>query len=159
DEILQRRLSRIILEGPEELLTETRNSQTGIFTMSLALLRVLEQLFPQLKPSLCAGLSLGEYTALTASGYLSFSDCLKLVQLRGQYMNDACVATQGTMAVVLGLDSEAIEQMVQSLNLPQDLWVANFNCPGQIVLSGTAKGIAAATLAAKEKGAKRVLPL
>ena len=74
-------------------------------------------------------------------------------------MNDACEATIGAMAVVLGLDGPLVEQIVQELNLPQDLWVANFNCPGQVVLSGTLKGIEAGSAAVKAKGAKRVLPL
>lgn len=159
DDILQRKLSKIILEGPETLLTETRNSQTAIFVISAALLRVVQNQFPFLAASVCAGLSLGEYTALFASNRLSFTDCLSLVQHRGQYMNDACETTKGTMAVVLGLSAEDIETMVKEINLPNDLWAANFNCPGQVVISGTQKGIEAGTIAAKAKGAKRVLPL
>lgn len=159
DEILGRNLSKIVREGPEELLTETRNSQTGIYVTSIALLRVLQQLFPSLQPSFCAGLSLGEYTALHATGRLSFAECLSLVQHRGQYMNEACEATRGTMAVVLGLDAEQVEAVVKEVNLPNELWVANFNCPGQVVISGTLKGIEVGSAAAKSKGAKRVLPL
>lgn len=159
DDILGRNLSKIILEGPAELLTETRNSQTGIYVASIAILRTLQRLFPRLKPVVCAGLSLGEYTALTASGRLRFADGLPLVQKRGEFMNDACLATQGTMAVVLGLSGEAVEKVVAQVNMPNDLWAANFNCPGQVVISGTVKGIAAGTEAAKAAGAKRVLPL
>lgn len=159
DEILKRNLSKIILEGPQDTLTETRNSQTGIFVTSIAILRVLHQLFPKLVPSFCAGLSLGEYTALCASERTSFADCLTLVQHRGQYMNDACEKTAGTMAVVLGLDAGAVEALVKEVNMPNDLWVANFNCPGQVVISGTLKGIEVGTAAATAKGAKRVLPL
>lgn len=159
DDILGRNLSKIILEGPAELLTETRNSQTGIYVASIAILRTLQRLFPRLKPVVCAGLSLGEYTALTASGRLDFVDGLPLVQKRGEFMNDACLATQGTMAVVLGLSGEAVEKVVAQVNMPNDLWAANFNCPGQVVISGTVKGIAAGTEAAKAAGAKRVLPL
>jgi [acyl-carrier-protein] S-malonyltransferase len=159
DDILERNLSKIILEGPEETLTETRNSQTGIYVASIAIWRVLQQLFPHLTPQICAGLSLGEYTALTVSGRLPFDACLRLVQQRGQYMNDACETTKGTMAVVLGLDGETVEKMVKEVGLPHDLWSANFNCPGQVVISGTLKGIEAGIQAAKAKGAKRVLPL
>lgn len=159
DDILGRKLSSIILEGPDDVLTETKNSQTGIYVTSMALLRVLQSLFPTLKPSVCSGLSLGEYTAATASGRLSFADCLPLVQYRGQFMNDACEATKGTMAVVLGLEGDVVEQMVQEVNMPHDLWAANFNCPGQVVISGTLQGIEAGSAAAKAKGAKRVLPL
>lgn len=159
DEVLQRNLTKIVKEGPEDLLTETRNSQTGIFVTSVALLRVLQQLFPNLAAHHCAGLSLGEYTALHASQRLNFSDTLKIVQLRGQYMNDACEANRGTMAVVLGLNADEVEATVNEVKLPNDIWVANYNCPGQIVISGTLKGIEAATAALQAKGAKRVLPL
>lgn len=159
DDILHRKLSKVIFEGPEPLLTETKNSQTGIYVTSIALLRVIHSLYPHLVPSVCAGLSLGEYTALTASGRIDFKTCLPLVQYRGQYMNDACEATPGSMAVVLGLSAQAVEEMVKEINLPNDLWAANFNCPGQVVISGTKKGIEVGSTAAKEKGAKRVLPL
>lgn len=159
DELLGRKLSDIVFQGPETLLTETRNSQLGIYASSLAILRTLKQLFPELEPAVCAGLSLGEYTALTASGKLFFKEGLALVDKRAQFMNDACEATKGTMAVVLGLDAAEVEQVVAEVNLPNDLWAANFNCPGQVVISGTLKGIEAGTNAAKAKGAKRVLPL
>lgn len=159
DDILGRKISKIILEGPEALLTETRNSQTGIFIVSVALLRVLQDQSPHFKPEVCAGLSLGEYTALHASGRLSFAECLKLVQYRGECMNDACEKMKGTMAVVLGLDAETVEAVVKELRLPHDLWAANFNCPGQVVISGTEKGIEAGKEALLAKGAKRVLPL
>lgn len=159
DDLLGRDLSKIIFDGPEDLLTETRNSQVGIYIASMAILRTVQSLFSQLVPDICAGLSLGEYTALTASGRLEFADGLPLVQHRGQFMNDACLATKGTMAVILGLDAQTVEALVKEVNLPNDLWAANFNCPGQIVISGTLKGIEAGSLAAKAKGAKRVLPL
>jgi len=159
DEILGRKISDIILNGPEKTLTETRNSQTGIYVASLAMLRVIQKLFPNLKPSVTAGLSLGEYTALTASDRLPFKPGLNLVQNRGQFMNDACEANKGTMAVIIGLEGPVVEQLVREVNLPNDLWAANFNCPGQVVLSGTVKGIQVGTDAAKAKGAKMVIPL
>lgn len=159
NDLLKKDLTSIVLDGPQDVLTETCNSQAGIYVASLAILRTIQKQFPDLKPAFCAGLSLGEYTAVTAAGYLSFAEGLPLVQNRGQFMNDACVKYPGTMAVVLGLDGPAVEQMVKEVNLPQDLWAANFNCPGQVVISGTLKGIAAGTEAAKAKGAKRVMPL
>lgn len=159
DDHLGKNLSAIVFNGPEALLTETKNSQLGIYVASLAILRTALTLFPELTPSVSAGLSLGEYTALTASQRLAFADGIRLVGHRGQYMNDACEKSKGTMAVVLGLDGDVVEQLVQEVNLPNDLWAANFNCPGQVVLSGTLKGIEAGTIAAKAKGAKRVLPL
>lgn len=159
DDLLQRKLSQIVFQGPDALLTETKNSQSGIYTTSIALMRAIRLQFPLLQPSVCAGLSLGEYTALTASLRLPFNSCLPLVQARGELMNQACESIQGSMAVVMGLDAEVVENMVKEISLPYDLWVANFNCPGQVVLSGTLKGIQAGTEAAKAKGAKRVLPL
>lgn len=159
DEILGQKLSDIILEGPADVLKQTKNSQAGIFVMSSAVLRVIKKEFPHLEPLFCAGLSLGEYTALYASGHISFEECLKLVQFRGQYMNDACEATEGTMSVVLGLTAEDVESVVEELNIPQELTAANFNCPGQVVISGTARGIEAGVKALMEKGAKRVLPI
>lgn len=159
DEILGRALSTTIFEGPTETLTETRNSQTGIYLTSMAILRVLQKQFPAIQPTVCAGLSLGEYTALTASGRISFESCLPLVQFRGEAMNAACEATQGMMAVLLGLSAEDVEALVKEQNLPNDLWVANFNCPGQTVISGTLKGVNAGMAAAKERGAKRAIPL
>jgi len=159
DEILNRALSKVIFEGPVEVLTETRNSQTGIYLTSMAILKVLQSQFPELKPAMCAGLSLGEYTALTACGYLDFATCLSLVQFRGDVMNEACETTQGTMAALFGLTADEVETLVQKLNLPKDLWVANFNCPGQTVISGTLKGIEAGITAAKKQGAKRAIPL
>lgn len=158
DDLLKRPLSAAIFNGPEEELTLTKNSQTGIFVASTAILRVVRELY-DLQPFACAGLSLGEYTALTAGEWLPFRHALPLVQHRGDFMHAACEETKGAMAVVMGLGNEVVEEMVKKINLPQDLWVANFNCPGQIVLSGTAKGIEAGSIAAKELGAKRVLPL
>ena len=159
DDLLKRNLSKIIWEGPLETLTETQNSQAGIFVTSMAILAVLRELFPSLKPAFCAGLSLGEYSALSASGKLSFQETLLLVDKRGRYMNEACEAEKGTMAVVMGMESESVEKMVAEIDLPNDLFVANLNCPGQVVISGTEKGIEAAIKVAKDKGAKRVLPL
>ena len=159
DEILKRDLSRIVLEGPIDELVQTRNSQTGIFVTSYALLRVLYGQFPGLIPSMCAGLSLGEYTALTATKRLSFAEALPVVQARGEYMNAACLAKEGTMAAIFGLSDTQVETLVEELNLPQDLWVANFNCPGQTVISGTLKGVHAGIEAAKKKGGVKVIPL
>ncbi len=159
DSLLQRDLSKIVFEGSLELLTETRNSQPGIYVTSLALMRVLQKEFPSLRPSVCAGLSLGEYTALTASGRLSFQTCLPLVQIRSESMNEACEKVKGTMAALFGLSAGEVEELVRALQLPNDLWTANFNCPGQTVISGTLKGVEAGIEAAKARGAKRIIPL
>lgn len=156
DDLLGMHLSQIIFEGPEDSLTQTRHSQLAIFVTSMAILRAIQQQLPHLKPSVCAGLSLGEYTALCASNRLSFRDTLFLVQERARLMQEACVKVPGTMAAVLGLDSLSIESTINGL---KEVWVANFNAPGQTVISGTKEGIERAALALKERGAKRVIPL
>lgn len=159
DDLLKRKLTDIIFKGSEAELTETKNSQPAIFVTSIAMLRVLEDLFKGISPIACAGLSLGEYTALTASRKLSFKESAPLVQARGQFMHEACEALRGAMSVILGLEDEQVEAVVAELNMPHDLWCANFNCPGQVVISGTLKGVEAGTKALLAKGAKKVIPL
>lgn len=156
DEILGRHLSKIIFEGPNELLTETLNAQLAIFVTSVAILRVIQQERPDLKPSICSGLSLGEYTALYASGRLDFKETLLLVRERARLMNEACENTKGTMAAVLGLSASETKDAVKDLRA---VWLANFNAPGQTVISGTIEGVENASKVLKEKGARRVIPL
>ncbi len=156
DEILGDYFSNIIFEGPVDLLTLTKNAQVAIFITSMAILRALEQERPDLKPSVCAGLSLGEYTALCASKRLGFKETLLLVQKRAQFMNEACEKNEGTMAAVLGLDSADIEDVLKDL---EGVWIANYNAPGQTVISGTKAGLDRAAPFLKKRGAKRVIPL
>lgn len=151
DDLLGRHLSRLIFEGSESELTQTRNSQLAIFVTSLALFRVLGQ-----RPTVAAGLSLGEYTALVASERLELREALPLVRVRGELMHEACERTPGTMAAVLGMEGADVEDGVRGL---RGVWVANYNCPGQVVISGTKEGVEAASLQLKEQGAKRVIPL
>lgn len=151
DDILKENLTKIIFEGPEALLTQTKNSQLGIFVVSMAMLHNVP-----LKPDVCSGLSLGEYSALAASHRLGFKETLLLVRERAILMNAACEKTSGTMAAVLGLDAAGIEAAVKGLN---GVWVANYNAPGQTVISGTKEGIELAASVLKEHGAKRVIPL
>lgn len=158
DNLLQVPISSIILQGPEATLTETKNSQVAIYVASTAILRVIQELY-EIKPFVCAGLSLGEYTALTAAGWLPFLQALPIVHYRGQFMDEACVFNKGTMAVIMGLDTHIVEEIIQEVNLPNDLWVANFNCSGQVVISGTIRGVEAGIAAAKKHNAKRILPL
>ncbi len=153
DEILGRPLSKLIFEGPEEELTKTENSQPAIFVMSLAVLAVLD-----IKPDVVAGLSLGEYTALVASGRLSFEEGLQLVQFRANAMQEACEKGLGTMAAIVGLNPEQVDHLVAELNHPE-LWVANYNCPGQTVISGSSDGVEKGMEALKAAGARRALPL
>jgi [acyl-carrier-protein] S-malonyltransferase len=150
DDLLKENLSKIIFDGPESELTKTKYSQCAIFVVSAAILRAM----PEMKPAVCAGLSLGEYTALWASGRLSFEETLLLIQKRAQFMNDACENVSGTMAAVLGMAD--VESALQGI---PGVWVANYNCPGQIVISGTKEGVAIASEQLRAKGAKRIIPL
>jgi [acyl-carrier-protein] S-malonyltransferase len=151
--------SKLIFEGPSEELIQTKYSQLAIYITSVAILRVVLAEFPNLKPAVCAGLSLGEYTALTAAGKLRFIDGLDLVRTRGTAMQSSCEETQGSMQVVLGMSEEAVESVINSLNPPHPVWVANLNCPGQVVIAGSIDALGLAGAQLKEKGAKRVLPL
>src|SRR5579872_4113797 len=156
DDLLSEKFSDLIFSGSSSELTLTKNSQLAIYITSVALLRTLLQQFSSLRPDVAAGLSLGEYTALTASGKLAFADCLPLVKARGAYMHQACALTTGSMQVVLGLEEEKV---IEALRDVKQVWVANINCPGQIVIAGTLTGLEAATIALKAQGAKRLLPL
>jgi [acyl-carrier-protein] S-malonyltransferase len=159
DHFLNRPFSKLIFEGPLAELTLTKNSQIAIYISSIAILRVVQEQFPELKPVVCAGLSLGEYTALTAAGKIDFLDCLDLVSTRAEAMHRSCEETKGTMQVVLGMTEESVEAVISELNPPHPVWVANLNCPGQIVIAGSLEAIALAADLLKQKGAKRVLPL
>lgn len=149
-------LSKLIFDGPENELILTKNSQIAIYVMSIALWRVVKEELPDIQPGVTAGLSLGEYTALTVSGRLSFQEGIDLVKARGEYMYEAGVKSPGTMAVALGMKPEEVSEIVNPID---GVWVANLNCPGQVVISGTIEGVKKASALLKEKGAKRVLPL
>ena len=148
DAVLGRSLSSVILEGPEEELTKTANCQPALFMHGLALLEVLQEQVPSLQPVAAAGLSLGEMTAHTAAGTFGFEDGLRLVAKRGAFMDEACGATDGAMAAMIGGEVEAVCKLATDC----DVEVANFNAPGQIVLSGASPGIDQAVALAKERG-------
>ena len=155
DEILGFRLSTLMFEGPEEQLTATANAQPAIFTASLATLRCLPL------PSdigFVAGHSVGEYSALVAAGALSFEDGLRLVGERGRLMHEAGTAVPGGMLAVMGLDDAAIDEACASV-APLIACAANYNAPGQTIVSGEEAGLAAAEPALKDRGAKRILRL
>lgn len=158
DEILKENLSKLIFNGPEEELNQTKNSQVAIYVASMAIFRVVKELF-EIEPAVCAGLSLGEYSALTAANWIDFKSTISVVRERGLLMNQACLDYPGAMSVLMGLAIPDALSLIQKVNLPNDLWLANFNCPGQIIMSGTLKGIEAGERVAKEMGAKRVLRL
>ena len=166
-EILGVDLRPILRDGPQEELNSTRISQPAIFLHSMAVLRVLAKLwnvprpFCQGVPAFAtAGLSLGEYSALVFAGSLDFEDALGIVKLRGEYMQEACIATKGTMASVLGLLAEAVEKVVGECRAAGcRVGVANYNSPDQTVISGTVEAVADATARLVEAGARRVIPL
>jgi len=159
EDILSWRISDLIFNGPLESLTQTKNSQLAIFVNSIAILRTVTQQIPNLAPYVCAGLSLGEYSALCAANIIDFETALKLVRDRAYFMNDACEKTKGTMAAVLGLTDLQVEDIVSPISLEHQVWVANYNCPNQTVISGSSDGVKYAGDLLKERGAKRVLPL
>jgi [acyl-carrier-protein] S-malonyltransferase len=148
-------LAAICFGGPEADLTKTENAQPGIFLVSWVCFELLKEQAPNLKFDATAGLSLGEFTALTAAGALSFEDGLRVVRQRGKFMQEACDVTQGGMAAVIGLD----EAPTREVCAQADVVLANLNCPGQLVISGEAEKIATACELAKAKGARRAIPL
>lgn len=155
NDVLGYDLTKICFAGPEADLTATENAQPGIYLVSWVAMQLLKEQVPGLTFDATAGLSLGEFTALAAAGAMSFEDGLETVFLRGRYMQEACDATEGGMAAIIGLDADATQEVCDATGTN----VANLNCPGQIVISGPADKINAACDAAKEKGAKRALPL
>ncbi|HET6872696.1 MAG TPA: ACP S-malonyltransferase, partial [Sporolactobacillaceae bacterium] len=151
-------LSKIIKEGPDETLTLTENAQPAILTASMAPLSQLQK--AGIQPDYVAGHSLGEYSALVASGALSFEDAVYAVRNRGLFMEEAVPAGEGAMAAILGLDAEPLEKVCQDVTAEGDLvQIANLNSPGQIAISGTKAGVEKASALAKEAGAKRAIPL
>jgi len=152
DQLLDYSLSDIIFNGPKEKLDLTKNSQLAIFVNSIAILKALEEKYPHLIFNVCAGLSLGEYTAIFAAKKLGFEELVFLIQKRAQHMDEACRLNQGAMAAVIGMDLEDIERAIKDI---EDLWIANINTPKQIVISGKKSSIGEAKILLKEK-AKRV---
>ena len=148
-------LAAICFGGPETELTKTENAQPGIFLVSWVAFQILKEQIPGLAFHATAGLSLGEFTALTAAGAMSFEDGLKVVRQRGRFMQEACEVTEGGMAALIGIEEAAAREVCDQA----DVVLANLNCPGQIVISGAADKIATACDLAKGKGAKRALPL
>ena len=152
--ILKFKITDIMFEGTEDDLRQTKVTQPAIFLHSVILATMLEDF----DPSMVAGHSLGEFSALVANKVLSFEDGLRLVSKRAMAMQKACEIQPGTMAAVLGLDDRVIEDVCASV---KDAVVvpANYNCPGQLVISGSTEGVALASDKLREAGAKRVVPL
>ncbi len=153
--LANRDIGALLLDASAEELKDTRNAQLTTFVLSLMVLDAVERL--GIEPSYCAGHSLGEYTALTATGALGFDDGVHLVVERAAAMHDAGLQSPGVMSAVLGLDDEDVE--IACRRADSDVWVANFNAPGQVVIAGSPQGVAAASIHAKQLGAKRVMVL
>ena len=151
-------LKDITLNGPEAELNKTEVTQPAILTAAVAAYRVLEA--KGFKPEAVAGHSLGEYSALVAAGVISFADAVKLVRLRGKAMQEAVPAGVGAMAAVLGLEDQVIVDVCNEVSTEDDkVWAANFNTPGQVVISGNKSAVDRALEQFTAKGAKRVVPL
>ncbi len=152
-------LKAVTLNGPESELNKTEVTQPAILTASVAAFRAFEAVAGE-KPAALAGHSLGEYSALVAAGALNFADAVRLVRLRGQAMQNAVPAGVGAMAAVLGVEDQVIIDTCAELSQGSDkVWAANFNTPGQVVISGHKAAIDKAVEAFAAKGAKKVVPL
>jgi len=160
DDILGFSLSQLMWDGPEDDLNDTVNTQPALYVHSMAAQRVFAHLYPDFKPASVAGHSLGELTALSAAGALSFADGLRLVRTRGELMKRAGELSPGGMAAILGLDIPALEKVcAEASGADEIVQVANDNCPGQVVISGAKEAVARAIEGAKAAGAKRAIPL
>jgi [acyl-carrier-protein] S-malonyltransferase len=160
DSLLGFALSQLMWDGPEEKLNETVNTQPALYVNSIAAYRTFTNLYPDFSPASVAGHSLGELSALTASGALSFADGLKLVRTRGELMKRAGENNPGGMAAILGLDIPTLDKVCAEANTDKEfVQVANDNCPGQVVISGHITALERAMEGAKTAGAKRARAL
>lgn len=148
-------LAAVCFNGPEIELTKTENTQPGVFLVGWVAFQLLKERVPLLQFGATAGLSLGEFTALTAAGAMGFEDGLHLVRQRGRFMQEACDATHGGMAAVIGLEEAPTRQVCAEAGVV----LANLNCPGQLVISGELDRIAKAVELARVRGARRAIPL
>jgi [acyl-carrier-protein] S-malonyltransferase len=161
DDLLGFALSRICFEGPEDRLTATDVSQPAILVTSLAALAALRttEAGQALHPQAAAGLSLGEYTALVAAGALAFEDAVRITHLRGQAMQEACEAQASGMVSLIGVDPEGAEKICEAARDAGIIWPANYNCPGQVVVSGVEAACEKVVAIAEDHGAQRAVPL
>jgi [acyl-carrier-protein] S-malonyltransferase len=158
DDALGEKISSLCFEGPEEELKLTANTQPAIVTVSVSALRVLQS-ETEVHPSLLAGHSLGEYTALVAAGAIEFADAVRAVRARGQFMQEAVPVGEGAVGALLGLDTTAVSEICEEAAQGEVLTPANFNCPGQIVISGHTGAVTRAIDVARERGVKRAVLL
>ncbi|MBC2605134.1 ACP S-malonyltransferase [Pelagicoccus albus] len=155
DEILGWKLTEVSFEGPQEALTETKVCQVALFVHGYAVYEIMKSQGKLDDVKIAMGLSLGEVTAMTAAGVFDFETGLKVVAERGRLMQEACEATDGSMAAVIGVERDAVAAFCEEM----DVEMANLNCPGQIVISGESGKIAAAVEAGKERGFRRIMEL
>jgi len=156
DDTLRFSLKRLCFKGPEEALKLTENTQPAVLTTSIAALKVL-QAENGIQPELAAGHSLGEFSALVASGAITFVEAVKTVRLRGRFMQEAVPIGEGGMAAILGMKREEIEKLCEETSIGEVLSPANFNCPGQIVIAGHSAAIERAMKKVKENGKTAIL--
>ena len=152
-------LWQLVKEGPVEELNKTWQTQPALLTASVAVYRVWQQKYPELKPEVMAGHSLGEYSALVCAGVLDFQDAVKLVELRGKLMQQAVPEGTGAMYAIIGLDNDAIINACKQAEQGEVVSAVNFNSPGQVVIAGAKAAVERAAALCKEAGAKRALPL
>lgn len=150
-------LLKMMLEGPERELTLTENAQPAILSLSVALSDILGEIGA--KPDIVAGLSLGEFTALTIAGSLEYADALRLVRLRGMAMQDTISPGEGSMAAIIGLRDEVVERICSETSSSEEVIVANYNCPGQVVVSGLTEKVKVVMESSRREGAKRCVEL
>ena len=152
-------LWHLVQQGPAEELNKTWQTQPALLAASVAIYRVWQEKFPQLKPEVMAGHSLGEYSALVCAGVLNFQDAIKLVELRGKLMQQAVPEGTGAMYAIIGLDNDSIIKACQNAEQGEVVSAVNFNSPGQVVIAGAKAAVERAAVLCKEAGAKRALPL
>ena len=158
-EVLGYDLWQLVQEGPAEELNKTWQTQPALLTASVAVYRVWQQKYPELKPEVMAGHSLGEYSALVCASVLDFQDAVKLVELRGKLMQQAVPEGTGAMYAIIGLDNDAIINACKQAEQGEVVSAVNFNSPGQVVIAGAKAAVERAAALCKEAGAKRALPL
>ncbi|MCW9710380.1 ACP S-malonyltransferase [Avibacterium sp. 21-586] len=158
-EVLGYDLWQLVQQGPAEELNKTWQTQPALLAASVAIYRVWQQQYPDLKPSVMAGHSLGEYSALVCAGVIDFQDAIKLVELRGKLMQQAVPEGTGAMYAIIGLDNESIINACKDAEQGEVVSAVNFNSPGQVVIAGAKAAVERAAAACKEAGAKRALPL
>ena len=156
DDALHLSLSSLCFQGPEEALKLTENTQPAVLTVSIACLKVLQS-EKGIIPQVAAGHSLGEYSALVASGALTFTNAVQTVRLRGKFMQEAVPVGEGAMAAILGMERDQVEKLCEEVSSGEVLTPANFNCPGQIVIAGHSNAVNRALERVKKEGKKAVL--